>query len=98
MTIGPGLKCLDEHGDVLAYGTIHVFERSRWNTRVMAVTYRGPQCEQDFAHPNPVILDNEGRANIYLRPEYYEIELRAADGRLIGGTPHTVVVPNLPRS
>ena len=92
----PSLQFFDEKGNPLAGGTVHLFEQSQWGTRVMAVSYATFQCEDapGCVNPNPVILDSQGRACIYLRPGYYEIEVRDAAGRLLPGYPQTVVTPN----
>lgn len=91
------LQLFNEQGEPLAGGAIHIFEQSRWNTRVMAVSYHAPSRENWSVNPNPVILDSHGRARIYLRPGYYEIEVRDAGERLLPGYPQTVVAPNPPK-
>ena len=60
----------------------------------MAISWRDIVFEQ--ANTNPVILDAKGSALIYLKPGYYGIEVRSADGRVIP-LPSTIVVPNPPR-
>ena len=91
-----GLQIFDEYGAPLASGAVHLFEQSQWNTRVMAVSYRGPSLDDAGVNTNPVILNMEGRARIYLRPGYYEVEVRDAGGRLLPGYPQAVVVQNPP--
>ena len=52
-----GLQIFDEYGAPLVGGTVHLFEQSQWNTRVMAVSYATFLCEDAPGCVNPKVID-----------------------------------------
>ena len=64
----------DRAGRPFANGRVYIYEAgSTWK----AVSYRTPELRDDFGlvNTNPVELDANGRANIYLRPGAYDVTI-----------------------
>ena len=87
----PRVAFKDERdGLPLKYGAVMIWEH---DTTIMAISWSDPRLVE-HANCNPVPLDEDGCATIFLPPGYYDLELRDRNGQPLKKFP--VVVPNRP--
>ena len=74
LTPFPATQVFDDSGEPLAYGKIYTYEAGT-TTDKTAYT----DATEDTSHTNPVILDGDGRAKIWLGAGAYKIRIFDAD-------------------
>ena len=69
-TLGTGFY--NKRHEIFRFGHVYIYEAG---TTRMVVSYRTPDMRDDFGtvNTNPVELDANGRAHIYLRPGDYDV-------------------------
>ena len=78
----PVMQWLDDDGKPLAGGFVYTFAAG--TTTPLATYFDSAGA---VPHTNPIVLDAEGKATIFLLPAFYKIDVRNALGVPIDGYP-----------